>query len=803
MDPVRPRSRDEFKVALICALPLEANSVLSLFDHHWDEDDGSPRIGKARGDPNSYSIGIMSGHHVVLAHPPGIGTIAAGTIAAFCKLSFTSIRLALVVGICGGAPMNNGIQIHLGDVIISTGIVSYDFGRRFPDGFEMKDTLSEQLRDRLEGSEVQYITFSASYIKAQTLPCNTQELGKTFSSHNIIDTNITSHRNVLFALHVDPNQTRDISSQPANHDGGDIQGAPNELPALPWHPQVIQRNNSDTQVPSEPPSGSIGSQTDLRGANEYFIPHDGIALEMITADISHYLGNDATARPGHFENPATGQAIQGYYVKGFRTLTMSMVEDLKADSAAWNNTRHSESPQTEVNEDSCSYYTETGTPGYNGTDGDFDSAPFSSQGPWEHHIPQQSQWSVYQQARDVVYVSDEASRPSCAQCRRGGRPCPGYVREMKFVDEGPKLRRSRRKAHASITTSISEKVSKYDARHNGDLLRHQRETSRLSQPGSFKAERDQILSSFVSAMFPLNSSTAQISFLGSWLWHLPPRLGSSAVLDHAALSVAWAYFAKLYGDPIALRNAEISYSCAVRNLALALDDAKEQLSSNVLCATVLLGHFELRGAQRCYESAFEYSMFLACRGAIISEALASGQPCILESESWQSIPDGLIEFPLLPASPDMYRRIFGYFALIPGLQCRTSLCNKAASDETQSALLSTAKQLRQNMRQWYQEYSSQDNNLRKPRAISPVSEGYPFPSIYKYHDVMSATIIVAYYAYLIVLNQSIADLDTFAKHSSEIQDLATAIYDETCTTYCSLGIAYPVSSMDTQMDGQV
>ncbi|KAI1036182.1 hypothetical protein LB504_011437 [Fusarium proliferatum] len=143
MIPSRPRSRDEFKVALICALPLEANSVLSLFDHHWDEDDGTPRIGKARGDPNSYSIGIMSGHHVVLAHPPGIGTIAAGTIAAFCKLSFTSIRLALVVGICGGAPMNNGIQIHLGDVIISTGIVSYDFGRRFSDRFEMKDKSSE------------------------------------------------------------------------------------------------------------------------------------------------------------------------------------------------------------------------------------------------------------------------------------------------------------------------------------------------------------------------------------------------------------------------------------------------------------------------------------------------------------------------------------------------------------------------------------------------------------------------------------------------------------------------------------
>ncbi|EXA34694.1 hypothetical protein FOVG_14111 [Fusarium oxysporum f. sp. pisi HDV247] len=396
-------------------------------------------------------------------------------------------------------------------------------------------------------------------------------------------------------------------------------------------------------------------------------------------------------------------------------------------------------------------------------------------------------------------VKCDEERPSCAQCRRGGRACPGYVREMKFVDEGPKVRCSRRKAHTSGTISILRNGSKANGWHNGDpiqYLRKGRPDGRLDQPSTFKAERDQILSSFVSAMFPLGSSTAQISFLGSWLWHLPPRLGSSAVLDHAALSVAWAYFAKVYGDSLALRNAELFYLCAVRSLASALDDAKEQLSSNVLCATVLLGHFEtfvnvsyawirhaggaarlmqLRGAEKCYESAFEYSMFLACRGAIISEALASGQPCILESESWQKIPDGLIEFPLLPASPNMYHRIFSYFALIPGLQNRMILCNRATSDETRSSLFSTAQRLQQDMRQWYQEYTSQESNLRKPRAISPISEGYPFQSQYAYHDVMSATIITAYYAYLIVLNQSMALFDACDGETLENQELVTAI----------------------------
>ncbi|KAF5594071.1 fungal transcriptional regulatory n-terminal [Fusarium pseudoanthophilum] len=365
-------------------------------------------------------------------------------------------------------------------------------------------------------------------------------------------------------------------------------------------------------------------------------------------------------------------------------------------------------------------------------------------------------------------VKCDEERPSCAQCRRGGRTCPGYVRQMKFVDEGPKVRRSRRKAYAALTKSTPEKTTRGYDQHNGYMLQRHREINfdvRISQPSTFKAERDQILSSFVSAMFPLGSSTAQISFLGSWLWHLPPRLGGSAALDHAALSVAWAYFAKLYGDPIALRNAEIWYLCAVRSLATALDDAKEQLSSNVLCATVLLGHFE------------------------ISEALNAGTPCILESESWQNIPDGLIEFPLLPASPDMYHRIFGYFALIPGLQSRMSLCDRDSSEERRNALLSAAQQLRQDMRQWYRVYTSQDDNLRKPRSISPVSEGYPFGSRYAYHDVISGTIIVTYCAYMIVLNQSIALLDTCDRDDSENQGLAIATYNEVGATYCSLSIA--------------
>ncbi|EXL40009.1 hypothetical protein FOCG_17404 [Fusarium oxysporum f. sp. radicis-lycopersici 26381] len=143
--PLRPKSRDEFEIAIICALNLEADAVLALFDHHWDEDQESQSYGKARGDPNAYSTGVIGQHNVVLAHLPGMGKVAAGNIAAFCRMSYPNISLALVVGICGGAPFYGKTkeEILLGDVIVSTGVVQYDLGSRYPDKFKEKDTLDD------------------------------------------------------------------------------------------------------------------------------------------------------------------------------------------------------------------------------------------------------------------------------------------------------------------------------------------------------------------------------------------------------------------------------------------------------------------------------------------------------------------------------------------------------------------------------------------------------------------------------------------------------------------------------------
>ncbi|KAJ6031412.1 hypothetical protein N7540_002144 [Penicillium herquei] len=136
--PPPPRYRKDFDVAIICALPLEADAVEAVFDHFWDE--GHDNYGKASGDKNAYRTGRISNYNVVLAYMPGMGKGNAATVAANLRTSFQGIRLALVVGICGGVPTGNDSEILLGDVIISGEIVAYDFGKKLPAGFRRKET---------------------------------------------------------------------------------------------------------------------------------------------------------------------------------------------------------------------------------------------------------------------------------------------------------------------------------------------------------------------------------------------------------------------------------------------------------------------------------------------------------------------------------------------------------------------------------------------------------------------------------------------------------------------------------------
>ncbi|KAL4765454.1 uncharacterized protein BDW70DRAFT_168748 [Aspergillus foveolatus] len=126
---MRPGSRNDFTVAIICGLPLNADAVEALFDETYDR--LGKHYGKQPGDANAYMNGRIGKHNEVLCYLAGMGKGSAASVASSLQVSYTGVELALV--------------IFLGDVIISDSVISYDFGRQYPGGFQRKTGIENTL----------------------------------------------------------------------------------------------------------------------------------------------------------------------------------------------------------------------------------------------------------------------------------------------------------------------------------------------------------------------------------------------------------------------------------------------------------------------------------------------------------------------------------------------------------------------------------------------------------------------------------------------------------------------------------
>ncbi|KAJ5675985.1 hypothetical protein N7462_008882 [Penicillium macrosclerotiorum] len=138
---IRPASRADFEVAVVCALPLEFDAICTVVDEFWDED-----FGKVDGDQNMYTNARIGKLNIVILLLPNMGKVSAASTCASLRSSYPGISLVLVTGVCGAVPfLGGGEEILLGDVIISRHIIQYDLGRQYPDEFKTRDTMNDRL----------------------------------------------------------------------------------------------------------------------------------------------------------------------------------------------------------------------------------------------------------------------------------------------------------------------------------------------------------------------------------------------------------------------------------------------------------------------------------------------------------------------------------------------------------------------------------------------------------------------------------------------------------------------------------
>ena len=108
-----------YSVGWICALETELAASEAMLDEEH------PDLLQAENDTNTYTLGRIGCHNVVLACLPSgtTGICAAATAAKDLLRSFPKVRFGLMVGVGGGAPSNPSDDpckdIRLGDVVVS------------------------------------------------------------------------------------------------------------------------------------------------------------------------------------------------------------------------------------------------------------------------------------------------------------------------------------------------------------------------------------------------------------------------------------------------------------------------------------------------------------------------------------------------------------------------------------------------------------------------------------------------------------------------------------------------------------
>lgn len=116
---------DQYRLAIIAALPKEFAAVEVMLDQH--EDIIIP------ADPGRYTVGVIGSHPVVVTLLPKMGTNLATAISSHLLRSFPHICDILMVGIAGGVPDPKNAENHvrLGDIVVSMdrGVIQFDLGK--------------------------------------------------------------------------------------------------------------------------------------------------------------------------------------------------------------------------------------------------------------------------------------------------------------------------------------------------------------------------------------------------------------------------------------------------------------------------------------------------------------------------------------------------------------------------------------------------------------------------------------------------------------------------------------------------
>ncbi|KAL2075240.1 hypothetical protein VTL71DRAFT_183 [Oculimacula yallundae] len=415
-------------------------------------------------------------------------------------------------------------------------------------------------------------------------------------------------------------------------------------------------------------------------------------------------------------------------------------------------------------------------------------------------------------------VKCDEVRPSCSQCRRGGRQCSGYDLPMTFITQQPRLKAQRNIADPRKKKSKDEPVKFLDSSletsscstelvSNGPWTKQRTEYQSRIDPTIHcpLLNLSQLTTSFVHTLFPPTYLPPNLSFFASWLWQIPSHLSSTnPLLTTSAKALSLGFFGSETKAPTLEHESRVAYSRALWYLSKAIEDVDTGLNTETLCATMLLGFYEceiymrtqdvswvthaggagklmqIRGAQR-HREGFDYIMFLGFRGIIIAEAVASGKPCFLDAEDWRSIVSSHESYQTSSEIFQQHNEFSNLFASVPGIAVDLVEATKySPEDKSRISIIEHASSLRNAFKIWHERFtfSHPMSSLALESHNSSSTNQITTSSPTTHDEVWLSAWLCAYYACQIMLNTRLSlltNIFTSTENAELINKLCIAV----------------------------
>ncbi|OCL11080.1 hypothetical protein AOQ84DRAFT_361845 [Glonium stellatum] len=424
--------------------------------------------------------------------------------------------------------------------------------------------------------------------------------------------------------------------------------------------------------------------------------------------------------------------------------------------------------------------------------------------------------------------------PECQNCKKNNKGCPGPPARHTFRDLGPALQGHTISPSTSSTSldssqsnqnfesfnstlslpssarpaTIQQQLVVLDEKwsDSGAVFHKWRIGSRTKQPEStasmepdnrhrsalplqIKRSRQRTLSAELVAALSLGGEGQQLSHFGSYIKQIPGRLGHSSALDAVVACLVNAHASMLRKMPAPELLDPKLYLKAVKALQMALEDPRESLSENTLCATALLGIIEsiagpgkgnnylthaggtaglieFRGIER-HSEPFAKEIAQLQTGAIIMTSLYRGKPCFLASENWSKFifnTDGLSNdlatfikaTQYMALYPDLVQDIKDLKAASPQLESAAVL----AQISTRNALFTRLTELKASI---YTLGLTLHNNLSNGSAaieLPSLPSENPSPTAFHFSSWRMATAYGCFWSLLILTNKLILKLSS-------------------------------------------